>query len=88
MPDNVKKVFSVLITAVVCVILGAFVLNILLPNTTTTLINATESMVFKATGLGFDFNNDGFNGSSNTKTFNGSINGKDDELKGGVQGFK
>lgn len=55
---NVKKIFITLITVVACVILGAFVLNTLMPNVTTTLINAVEDQIFKATSLEFDFNND------------------------------
>lgn len=55
---NVKKIFITLITVVACVILGAFVLNTLMPNVTATLINAVEDQIFKATSLAFDFNND------------------------------
>ena len=62
---NVKKIFITLITVVACVILGAFVLNTLMPNVTTTLINAVEDQIFKATSLEFDFNNDGTIGSNN-----------------------
>lgn len=62
---NVKKIFITLITVVACVILGAFVLNTLMPNVTTTLINAVEDQIFKATSLKFDFNNDGAIGSNN-----------------------
>lgn len=56
---NVKKIFIVLITIVACVIVGAFLLNVLLPNVTTTLINSTEDMIYRATGMSFDFNADG-----------------------------
>lgn len=62
---NVKKIFITLITVVACVILGAFVLNTLMPNVTTTLINTVEDQIFKATSLKFDFNNDGIIGSNN-----------------------
>lgn len=62
---NVKKIFITLITVVACVILGAFVLNTLMPNVTTTLINAVEDQIFKATSLEFDFNNDGTIGFNN-----------------------
>lgn len=67
---NVKKIFITLITVVACVILGAFVLNTLMPNVTTTLINAVEDQIFKATSLEFDFNNDGAIG-SNKNTYEG-----------------
>lgn len=63
---NVKKIFITLITVVACVILGAFVLNTLMPNVTTTLINAVEDQIFKATSLKFDFNNDANAGTNDT----------------------
>lgn len=68
---NVKKIFITLITVVACVILGAFVLNTLMPNVTTTLINAVEDQIFKATSLEFDFNNDGAIGSNNNNPYKG-----------------
>lgn len=68
---NVKKIFITLITVVACVILGAFVLNTLMPNVTTTLINTVEDQIFKATSLKFDFNNDGTIGSNNN-TYEGA----------------
>ena len=40
-------------------ILGAFLINILLPNVTQQVVNATESSIFNATGMQFDFNGDG-----------------------------
>lgn len=62
---NVKKIFITLITIVACVIIGAFLLNTLLPNVTTTLIDSTEDMLFKATSMSFDFNNNGNTGDVN-----------------------
>lgn len=70
---GVRKIFIVLITVVACVLIGAFVLNILLPNVTSALVNASEDMLFKATGMKFDFNNDNNIGSSNQQqTYNDS----------------
>lgn len=60
----VKKIFVILITIVALVLIGAIVLNRLLPNTTTQVINAVEGTIFKATGLNFDFNGDGISGGS------------------------
>ena len=68
---NVKKIFITLITVVACVILGAFVLNTLMPNVTTTLINAVEEQIYNATSLRFDFNNDGYIGGEDSDTFKG-----------------
>lgn len=76
---NVKKIFITLITVVACVILGAFVLNTLMPNVTTTLINAVEDQIFKATSLEFDFNNDN-NAGTNANSYVGQ--NSDDTVTG------
>lgn len=68
---NVKKIFITLITVVACVILGAFVLNTLMPNVTTTLINAVEEQIYNATSLKFNFNNDDYIGGEGADTFEG-----------------
>lgn len=60
----VKKIFVILITIVALVLLGAIVLNSLLPNITAQVINAVEGAIFKATGLNFDFNGDSISGNS------------------------
>lgn len=78
---NVKKIFITLITIVACVVIGAFILNTLMPNVTTTLINSTEDMIYKATSLKFDFNNDGHIGGSND-TYTGA--NTDDTVTGNV----
>ena len=79
---NVKGIFVTLITIVGCVIIGAFVLNTLLPNVTTTLINSAESMIQNATSLEFDFNGDGVG--ANQDTFMGE--NTDDTVTGVVGG--
>lgn len=76
---NVKKIFITLITVVACVILGAFVLNTLMPNVTTTLIDAVEDQIFKATSLEFDFNNNS-NAGTNTNSYAGQ--NSDDTVTG------
>lgn len=83
---GVKKIFTVLITIVACVLIGALVLNVLLPNVTAQVINAAEDMIYRATGLTFDFNGDGNVGDSSkgdTSTPGGS-----DDVSGGVEGFR
>lgn len=87
---NPKKIFIVLITIVACVLIGALVLNILLPNTATALVNSTEDMIYRATGMSFDFNGDN-NAGSSTGTY-GDMN-KDDtgtstDSDGTVEGFE
>lgn len=85
---SVKKIFVTLITIVACVIIGAFILNTLLPNVTTTLIDSAEDMIFKATSMEFDFNNNGNTG-SNDKQYTGentdtTVTGA---VAGNVEGF-
>lgn len=89
---NVKKIFIMLITIVACVILGAFVLNVLMPNVVTTVINAVEQQIWRATGLSFDFNADNITGGSTGQSNNGqngvntdtTVTGK---ANTGIEGF-
>lgn len=83
---SVKKIFVVLITIVACVVIGAFVLNILMPNATTTLVDAVEDQIWKATGLSFDFNANN-EGGGNDNTYTGNITSTDNDVTGGVEGF-
>lgn len=87
---NVKKIFVTLIIIVACVILGAFLLNILLPNVVKTTINAAEDQLYNATGMKFDFNNDGIVGGSSNNTYSGTLNGSGTEAVDGnaVEGFQ
>ena len=48
---DVKKIFTILITIVACVIIGAFLLNVVLPNATNGVVVSIENMIYKATGL-------------------------------------
>ena len=61
---GVRKIFIVLITIVVCVILGAFILNTVMPSTVKSISSATEDMIAKATGISLDLNGDGQSGST------------------------
>lgn len=65
---SVGKIFKVLIIIVACVIIGALVLNVILPNTATALVNAVEGSIFNATGMSFDLNGDGVNGTTNAQS--------------------
>ncbi len=69
---DVKKIFIMLITIVACVILGAFVLNVLMPNVVTTVVNSVENMIYNASGLKLDFNGDGTANISGTKDQGGA----------------
>lgn len=64
MSGSVKKIFTVLIVMVACVMIGALVLNILLPNVATSIVDALEQMVFNATGMQFDWNGNKSGGTS------------------------
>lgn len=53
---SVKKIFIILITVVACVMLGALLLNVLMPNVMTSVVDSVENMVYNATGMKMDFN--------------------------------
>lgn len=61
---SVKKIFIILITIVACVILGALVLNVLMPNVVTQVVNAVEQSIYSGTGISMDLNGDGVRGSA------------------------
>lgn len=84
---NVKKIFITLGTVVGAVIIVAFALNILMPNVTTTVINATEDMIYNATGMAFDFNSDGNRGNAGAPNYSGPNRGTNNDVSGGVEGF-
>lgn len=96
---SVGKIFKILIVIVACVIVGALVLNVLLPNVSTSLVNGVEGQIFNATGMSFDFNGDGNSGkmvANNARTGNdiqgatGSVNNNADQNQqqsGDVNGF-
>ncbi len=92
MSSSVKKIFGVLIVAIMMVILGAFLLNILLPNVATSVVNAIEGTVYQATGISFDWNGDGTNGSgNNNQQFNNAQqtgSGDASQTGAGVDGFQ
>lgn len=92
MSGSVKKIFTVLIVMVGCVVVGALVLNVLLPNISSSLVDALEGMVYNATGMTFDWNGNGKAGNSNGREFDdgmnneqeeaGTLGGKDNGVKG------
>lgn len=88
---SVKKIFMTLIIVICCVILGAFIINILLPNVTITLINAVEDQLYNATGMEFDFNNDGTRGGGGSNNqYTGDRSGTTDDVDDAqtVDGFQ
>jgi len=85
---DVKKIFFMLITIVACVLIGAFFLNLILPNALTQLVNASEDMLYNATGMSFDFNGDGDAGGANAnREFTGGEGDTSETGKADVEGF-
>lgn len=78
---SVQKIFMTLIIVVACVILGAFVLNALLPNVIAGMSNSAESMLKNATGMSFDVNGDGQVGTTGGKDANKGINSKSSDTQ-------
>lgn len=88
---KVSGIFKTLIVVVACIIIGAVVLNVFLPNVVNQLSNAIENSIHQATGLKFDFNGDGTIG-SNSQDASGTKPGGNTTAQGGannnaVQGF-
>lgn len=84
-----KKTFITLAWVVGFVILAGFALNILMPNVTRQVANQTERMLYKATGMAFDFNGDGSAVDSDVTNTTDDVvdNGQDGAASGGVEGF-
>lgn len=70
MSDSVKKIFTIIIVVVVCIVIGAFVINILVPNALTQTVNVVEDTMYSATGIRLDLNGDGVAGTSIDKDGN------------------
>lgn len=86
---SVKKIFMTLIVIVMCIILGAFLINTLLPNVTRQVVNSAENSIYKATGMTFDFNNDSVKGSNKLDQSSDVEGAYDDHVKtDNVDGFK
>lgn len=61
---SIQKIFMTLVIVIACLVIGALILNVLLPNATTQLINSVEDAIFSGTGMEFDLNGDGNAGSA------------------------
>ena len=97
---SVSGIFKTLIIIVACVLIGAMILNVFLPNAVTSLSNAVEGSIYNATGMSFDLNGDGTAGltsgtaSQTGQTIQGAgaqtnnnTAGQSENTAGGVQGF-
>lgn len=84
---SVKKIFMTLIIIIACVMVGAFLLNVLLPNASNALVDQVENQLYRATGMKFDFNKNG-KGGTNTNDVSASstkTSGANDSGGGGAQ---
>lgn len=88
---NVKSIFKLLVTIVACVVVGAFFLNIIMPNALVGVASATEDMIFNATGISLDINGDSRGGqnTSNSNSYAAEVDNNDNkgEKAAGVKGF-
>lgn len=84
---SVQKIFMTLIIVVACVILGAFVLNALLPNVIKGMSNSAEQMLKNATGMSFDINGDGVGGSTAGNGKQTTSSGQDTGTGKNVSGY-
>ena len=83
---DVKKIFTILITIVACVVIGAFILNLVMPNAITGVASSVENMIFKASGISLDLNGDG-NGGKNSVSVSAVVNANNKSTTGGVIGW-
>lgn len=86
---KVSGIFKVLIVIVVCVMLGGLLINTLVPNAATTVVDAAEVMIFKATGISFNFNGNTFTGKGSGFQFEDTTEGKQGStwVEKDVEGF-
>ena len=89
LPMSVKKIFIILITVVACVMLGALLLNVLMPNVMTSVVDSVENMVYNATGMSMDFNGNGTGAGTKGKATERTVNDNEGAgKKEAVDGFK
>ena len=70
MGDTVKKIIVVLITIVVCVVIGAIVINIVAPNAAQAVIGGVESGIHAATGIEIDLDNNNSKAATDSAVYN------------------
>lgn len=85
---SVKKIFIILITVVACVMIGALVLNVLMPNVMTSVVDSVENMVHNATGMKMDFNGNDKGAGSDKVAEEKQAGSKEGANGANVKGFK
>lgn len=86
---SIQKIFMTLVIVIACLVIGALVLNVLLPNATTQLVNAFENAIFSGTGMKFDLNGDGKSGEDGGADAAGkvdNVNSDEDSIGDGIVG--
>ena len=58
MSEGVRKIITVLIVMVVCVVVGALVINVFAPNAVNAVVGGVEAGIHGATGIEVDLNGD------------------------------
>ena len=84
---DVKKIFTILITIVACVIIGAFLLNVVLPNATNGVVQSVENMIYRATGLQISIGGRATSGIGNAKNIAANVADSCAKISGGVAGW-
>lgn len=74
MSDAAKNVITILVTCLVCIGIGAVVLNFIAPNATKLVCNTIEATLYNATGLAIDLNGDGTKATTAMGAGNSAIN--------------
>lgn len=90
---SIQKIFMTLIIVIVCLIVGALVLNVIMPNVLTQMVNAVEGAIYSGTGMNFDLNGDGTKGAGYSNTADQGLKsdttgGTGGAGVGGYDGFK
>ena len=89
MSEGVRKIITVLIVMVICVVVGALVINVVAPNALALVLNGIDRGIYNATGLeSIDINGDGITGEShdNVMREQGDNTFAEDQA-GGMNGF-
>ena len=88
MSEGVRKIITVLIVMVICVVVGALVINVVAPNAVALVLNGVDRGIFNATGLKADINGDGIWGDSDTNVMRSQgDNTFAEDQAGGMEGF-
>ena len=80
MSEGVRKIITVLIVMVVCVVVGALVINVFAPNAVNAVVGGVEAGIHGATGIEVDLNGDkkiGVQGNTEEQEWDAEAGGTD-----------